>query len=245
MADDDQHPPLDLLEGSALLLDFDGTLVELAERPDLISVPDRLSQLLRRLKERLGGRLAIVTGRSLESLGQHLDCSAIAVSGSHGAELRFAGAPAMTVATAPIPDIVREEARRFAEEHGLLIEQKPAGMAIHYRTLPEEAERVRGFISALAERTGLDVQEGKQVAELRPHGLDKGEALRRIMKEPPFAGARPIFMGDDLTDEHAFEAAAILGGAGILVGPRSASAARWRLASVDAAMRWLEEAANV
>jgi trehalose 6-phosphate phosphatase len=82
------------------------------------------------------------------------------------------------------------------------------------------------------------------VVELRPHGADKGDALRRLMREPPFAGARPLFMGDDLTDEHAFAAAAELSGGGILVGAPRATAAAWRLDNVAAAASWLEEAAR-
>jgi trehalose 6-phosphate phosphatase len=81
------------------------------------------------------------------------------------------------------------------------------------------------------------------VAELRPPGPDKGDAVRALMAEPPFAGARPVVVGDDLTDEHAFEAAASLGGAGVLVGPSRSSTASWRLEDVAAVGRWLREAA--
>ena len=100
------------------------------------------------------------------------------------------------------------------------------------------------MLEALAGRTGLVLQRGKMVAELRPPGTDKGAALRRLMAEPPFAGARPVFVGDDLTDEHAFEAAAALGGGGVLVGPPRPTAARWRLNGVGEVTCWLEAAAR-
>ena len=131
-----------------------------------------------------------------------------------------------------------------AADPRLLVEHKPASVAFHFRQAPERQKEVEALALALAERTGLSVQRGKMVVELRPHGADKGDALRRLMREPVFAGARPLFMGDDLTDEHAFTAAAALGGAGILVGPERATAAAWRLPNVTAAARWLEEGAR-
>ena len=124
----------------------------------------------------------------------------------------------------------------------LLVEEKPAGIALHYRLAPEEGPRADAFMAALARERGLEVQRGAMVAELRPGGATKGDALKAFMTEPEFAGARPLFMGDDLTDEHGFAAAASVGGAGILVGPARESAARYRLASVIEARRWLREA---
>jgi trehalose 6-phosphate phosphatase len=131
-----------------------------------------------------------------------------------------------------------------APDPRLLVEQKPASVALHFRRAPERAEEAEALAEALAERTGLALQPGKMVIELRPHGADKGDALRRLMREPPFAGARPLFVGDDLTDEHAFAAAAELGGAGILVGAPRDTAAAWRLHGVAAVAAWLEEAAR-
>jgi trehalose 6-phosphate phosphatase len=236
-------PPADILEGAALFLDFDGTLVELAEAPDAIRVPGALQPLLMSLSERLGGRIAIISGRSIGDLERHLGACGIAVSGSHGLELRLAGGGEVPVEAPPGLDSAREEVRRFAaDDPGLLVEEKPASVALHYRLAPGRAAGATAFLAELAERTGLAVQAGKMVIELRPHGADKGDALRRIMAEPTFAGARPLFVGDDLTDEDAFAAAAGLGGGGILVGPPRETAARWRLEGVAAVAAWLEGA---
>lgn len=245
MADPLSPPPAMLTGGAALFLDFDGTLVELAESPDAISVPDALPPLLERLAARLGGRLAIISGRSLADLDRHLALPRLAVSGSHGLELRFPGGPGVAPAAPAGLDAARRALRRFAaSDPGLLVEEKPASIALHYRRAPRQADAAADFLAALAARTGLAMQRGKMVIELRPPGADKGDALRRIMREPPFAGARPLFVGDDLTDEHAFAAAAELGGAGILVGRERPTAARWLLPDVASVAAWLEAAAR-
>jgi trehalose 6-phosphate phosphatase len=240
----DAPPPLSLA-GTALFLDFDGTLVELAEAPDLIEIPDTLPDLLARLAERLDGRLAIVSGRAMADLEGHLGASALTVSGSHGLELRLPGGRSLADHAPEALDDVRREVARFAAgAPGLLVEDKPAGIAVHFRQAPEREPEVGAFLAEIAERSGLHLQHGKMVIELRPHGADKGDAVRRIMAEPVFAGARPLFVGDDLTDEDAFAAAAGLGGAGILVGAPRETAARWWLPDVAAVARWLEEAAG-
>jgi trehalose 6-phosphate phosphatase len=243
MTDDIPPPPLSLLGGAALFLDFDGTLVELAEAPDAIRVPGGLTGLLEHLAARLEGRLAIVSGRALADLDRHVRCAGAAMSGSHGLELRLAGGTALPVARPAGLDEARQAVRRFAAEaEGLLVEDKPASVALHFRQAPKRGAEVAAFADDLARRTGLVVQHGKMVAELRPAGADKGDALKALMREPVFAGARPLFMGDDLTDEHAFTAAAEMGGAGVLVGPGRATAARYRLSGVAAVADWLRAA---
>ena len=244
MAEDIPPPPLSLLDGAALFLDFDGTLVELAEAPDAIRVPGELPGLLQRLAKRLDGRLAIVSGRALSDLDSHVRCPGVAMSGSHGLELRLADGSARPVARPETLDAARAEIAAFAGGgEGLLVEEKPASLALHYRQAPEREDEVAALMDSLAARTGLVIQRGKMVAELRPPGADKGDALAALMREPGFAGARPLFMGDDLTDEHAFEAAARLGGAGVLVGPQRETAARYRLDGVAEVAAWLRAVA--
>jgi trehalose 6-phosphate phosphatase len=237
-------PPDALLEGAALFLDFDGTLVELAETPDAILVPPRLGALLDRLRARLSGRLAILSGRALGDLERHLPTSGIAFSGSHGLELRLAGGGRLPLSVPMGLDEIHRQVRDFGSGiEGLIVEEKPAGIALHFRKVPEAAADVAAFMEKVARDHGFTVQHGNMVAELRPVGATKGDALRAFMTEPEFAGARPLFVGDDLTDEHGFAAAAELGGAGILVGPMRKTGAAYNLSSVAAVADWLEAAA--
>lgn len=237
-------PPTDLLEGAALFLDFDGTLVDLAATPDSIRVGPDLGPLLDRLRRRLGGRIAILSGRSIADLEHHVPASGIAFSGSHGLELRLADGTALPLSVPVGLDDVRDQVVRFAETiKGLLVEEKPAGIALHYRLAPDQSGRAAAFMQAIADARGWSVQSGKMVIELRPVGATKGDALEAFMTEPSFTDARPVFVGDDLTDEHGFEAAAALGGAGILVGPARRTAARYRLDSVQEVKVWLGAAA--
>jgi trehalose 6-phosphate phosphatase len=242
----ERAPPPSLLDGAALFLDFDGTLVEIADAPDAISVPRELGPLLHSLSDRLQGRLAIVTGRALRDLERHLDCSGTAVAGSHGLELRFADGTHTPVAIpAGLADAVAAVHRLAEAVPGLLVEEKPAGVAVHFRKAPEEGQRVEDAVRDIAGRSGLKVQAGKMLFELRSPGADKGDAVRTFMKEAPFAGACPLVVGDDLTDEDAFAVAAELGGAGILIGPLRPSHAKWRLNGVTEARNWLQQAVGV
>ena len=233
--------PVPHLDGrSALFLDFDGTLVDLAETPDAIRVSPDLGPLLERLRRKLDGRVAIVSGRSLADLASHVPASGIAFSGSHGVELQFADGTRLPLSVPIGLDDVHDRVAAFAAEHpGLLVEGKPAGIALHYRQAPRLEKEAGAFMDTLAAERGWSVQRGNMVAELRPTGATKGDALRAFMTEPKFVDARPVFVGDDLTDEHGFEAAAELGGAGILVGPERRTAARYRLPSVAAVADWL------
>ena len=245
MAESPQAPPLSLLDGAALFLDFDGTLVELAETPDAIQVSPALSPLIQRLAKRLEGRVAIISGRAIRDLERHLLCSGIAVSGSHGLELRLRDGSQVPLRMSQGLDHARERTAHYAAAiPGLLVEEKPFSVALHYRKAPEREAEVQGFMTELAEASGLALQRGKMVVELRPVGADKGDAVRTLMAEPEFAGARPLFVGDDLTDEDAFRAAAALGGAGILVGAQRETAAEWGLESVAAVAEWLEQIAG-
>ena len=237
-------PPSALLDGAALFLDFDGTLIELAETPDSIRVAPHLPQLLERLRQRLRGRLAIVSGRAISDLERYVAVPGIPFSGSHGLELRLGDGTKVPLHAPRGLDDVRERVRTFAgERDGLLVEDKPAGVALHFRRAPEEARPVADFMELLAREWGLIVQHGNMVVELRPPGADKGDAVRALMKDEPFIGARPVFVGDDLTDEHAFAAVAEMGGAGVLVGPMRETTALYRLPSVAGVAEWLTECA--
>lgn len=233
-------PDADLLKGASLFLDFDGTLVDIVSRHDAVIVEERLARLLRDLKNVLNGRLAIVSGRSVEDLARLLGELGFAAAGGHGAEIRrpdgrvhFAVAP-LTLDPDWTPLITR-----FPK---VVIERKPFGFAVHYREAPEAERECQRVAAELAQTHGLGLQSGKMVIELKPKGVDKGSAVARLMSEPPMSQGRPIFVGDDDTDEAGFAMAAKLGGAGVLVGARSVTQAKYQLSSVAKTLAWLERA---
>lgn len=235
-------PPIDLLRGASLFLDFDGTLVDIAERPDAVMVDAPLVTLLGRLANRLDGRLAIISGRPRAEIDALFGGHRFAVGGSHGLELRWSDG--RLDAPAPPAGLHRviAEMRPLAETHpGILIEEKPFGVALHYRAAPEAEADARALAGRLAAETGLSLQIGKMVVELRLAGADKGAALDTFMTEPPMRGTRPVFIGDDSTDEAAFAAAARAGGHGILVGA-GPTVAHYVLPDVPTTRAWLQAA---
>lgn len=233
-------PPLPQTGRAALFLDFDGTLVDIADSPDSVRVAPGLPALVTALARRLEGRLAIVSGRSLSALQHFLGPLDVAMAGSHGGEFRASGSAAVEPLAAPLPDDVADRMTQFAQTSGgLLVEPKPFSIAIHYRRHPEARDALLACAQAVASDHAMKVKHGKQVVELAMPGSDKGSAVARFMELAPFAGATPLFVGDDVTDEDAFAAVGPLGGAGILVGPMRATAARWRLAGVADVHGWL------
>lgn len=235
--------PLRLAE-TALFLDLDGTLAPIVARPQDVAPDTRRTHLLERLAERLHGRLAVISGRTLEDVDHILEACVPCVAAVHGLIRR--DEQGRLVQAMPHPGIARaaEAFRTFAaRDPGLLVEDKAdLSVALHYRQARQHAEAVRAYARMVAEHTGLALQDGDMVAELRTPGPRKGDSLRAFMAEPLFAGARPVFMGDDLTDEDGFAAAEALGGFGVLVGPARPTGARFRLDDVNAALTWLEAA---
>jgi len=233
-------PPLsETIERLSIFLDFDGTLVELAPMPDAIHVAPGLSVMLETLAARLKGRLAVVSGRALADLDRYLGTRRITLSGSHGGELRLAASDTAEPPGSAFPEQAYLEAAAFAAAHGLLLETKPLGFAFHYRQAPGAAAVVEAFARQLGTRYGLQMKSGKMVAELMPPGIDKGGIVAALMATPGFHGSTPVFIGDDVTDEDGFRAAAAHGGFGILVGERRGTAATARLADVSSVHTWL------
>lgn len=232
-------PPLSELVRPALFLDFDGTLVEIAASPDAIVLPERLASRMAALAKRLDGRFALVSGRSLNDIQQHLGPLDLCRAGSHGIDCRRADGTPLGTEPEPLPETVIDALAAFAKERGLSFEAKTHGGAIHFRDAPEARATTQAFAESLGERHGLTVKSGKQVVELVRAGADKGAALRAFMREPGFAGATPVFVGDDVTDEDGFAAAAELGGFGVIVGDRHETGARYRLAGVGETYEWL------
>jgi len=206
---------------AALLLDMDGTLLDIAPTPDSVVVPASLLDSLTRLRAHLDGALAVISGRPVEQVDALLHAIPTAVSGEHGGAVRHArsalverpdlpGAPAEWLATA--------EALHAAHP-GTLLERKARGFVLHYRQAPDASGPIHAALAALvATRAGDFALLASHMAwEVRPLGADKGMAVRQIMERAPFAGRKPIFIGDDVTDRDAIAAAEAMGGVGLFV----------------------------
>ena len=240
--DDIAYPAFDTLETHSLFLDLDGTLLNLADRPDEVVADAALRTLLLRLNDQLEGRLAIVSGRSVAQIDHILGDVAgqIAIAGSHGIEHRWPG-----ITVHPVRPVTLDEAgaqfRDFAaEREGVLVEDKSFGVALHYRLHPQAEEQAQHLAQNLAQRLGLHYQPGKMMAELRAAGGNKGSAVHMMMARAELSRTRPLFVGDDDTDEAGFIAAREYEGAGILVGAPRASAALYRLPDPAAVHNWLK-----
>lgn len=237
-------PGLMELEPFSLLIDFDGTLVELIDDPGRIHIDGALHDLLTGLALAFPGRIALISGRSIVQLEGFLGSLAarLVLAGSHGAELRWPHGRWIAPERPAGLDAAEAALAEFAASNaGVLMESKCYGAALHYRAAPGAAAAAQDLCRALASTHGLTVQRGKMMVELKAAG-DKGDAVRAFMREPPMATTRPIFVGDDLTDEAGFAAARDLGGAGVLVGPVRETAAVYRLAGVPAVRAWLATA---
>jgi trehalose 6-phosphate phosphatase len=238
-------PPTTLPEGLsryAFFLDIDGTLIRFAVTPGRAYADPWLLEILRVLHEAAGGAVALVSGRTVDSIDRLFAPLRFAAAGQHGAERRSGGG-AMKWHAPPAAHV--EAARRCVTAwadgiDGLLVEDKGICVAVHYRQAPQRRDEVRGAFERCRGRAreAFDVQPGKMVFELRPAGIDKGTAIREFMREEPFAGRIPLFLGDDATDEHGFAAAVGLDGHAIKVG-EEASVADWRLPDVGAVRAWL------
>lgn len=225
----------------SLFVDFDGTLVPLVDRPDLVRADSELIELLEALHRRFPGRLALISGRSLEQLDRMIGpiTQTIAIAGSHGAEVRHDG----RLIQPPRPDgldAAIAEVRSYGAGHPeMIIEEKSHGVAMHYRVAPILEEPIKRVAYKIADRTGLEVQPGKMMVELRGPGWNKGGAVEALLAGPPMARTLPVVIGDDLTDEPAMRIAGEKGGFGVLVGPKRETAALYGLGDVGAVRHWL------
>jgi trehalose 6-phosphate phosphatase len=234
--------PLEL-EGVALFLDLDGVLAPISARPDDVRPDAARTRLLKALRDGLGGRLAVISGRTIADLDRILDGSVSAIAGVHGLERRGDDGRVWRAEPSPALGGARTVFEGLAQAWpGVAVEEKGLSIGVHYRAAPAALAAVREAVERMTPTDDLVVQWGQMVAELRTPGPDKGDALAAFMVEPPFAGSRPVFVGDDLTDEHGFTAAAAAGGFGVLVGPPRPTAARMRLENVAAVFDWLNAA---
>lgn len=229
--------------GTALFLDFDGTLVDLADQPDAVQIAPDLVSLLGQLSRQLGGALAIVSGRKLADLDHFLAPLQLPAAAEHGAHYRQADGSQVQAASPDLAPVIRQ-VLALAECHaGLRAEVKASCVALHYRHAPQlEALAQQVMQHAADSHPGLTLLRGKCVFEVKPAHVSKGRAIEDFMQLAPFAGRQPVFAGDDITDEAGFAAVQALGGTAIKVGLGD-TLARYRCSNPTAVRHWL--AANL
>jgi trehalose 6-phosphate phosphatase len=223
---------------AALLLDLDGTLLDIAPRPDAVVVPLDLPDALRTIRRLVGDALAIVTGRPVETVDALLGDAVFAVAGEHGGAIRHA--PDQAVERPALPSPPNEwlvEAERLVAAHpDALLEHKARGFALHYRAAPTAGEPMRAaLLRMLAGSSEFELLPAHMLWEVRPSGIDKGKAVLGLMDRVPFRDRLPVFVGDDVTDEDAIAAAMAMGGVGLRVQDAFGDAAGVR--------RWLRRVA--
>lgn len=227
-----------------VLLDIDGTLLDLAPTPHEVRVPTTLRQTLDRLREMTGGALALVSGRALVDIDLIFSPLKLPAVGGHGAEMRLDGAgTAVGQRAAPLDERVKRQLIEFAAPRaGIIVEDKGYSLAIHYRLAPEKQRAIADAVDAVCADLppdSVEILPGKAVIEIKPHGVTKGTAIRELMRHPPFAGRRPVFVGDDVTDEAAFLVMPEFEGLAMSVGRIVPGAAK-RFETPSDVRRWLE-----
>jgi trehalose 6-phosphate phosphatase len=226
----------------ALFLDVDGTIVEIAANPAAARVSTRAITALRLVRNKLGGAVALVSGRGLADLDRMFAPLRLPSAGAHGAERRTSDG---NIHKTPDPaSLAPAEAllSSWVVKHaGVLLERKRGSLALHYRSAPwlEPAARVVVAAAAAAAGPEFHVQPGKQVLEIKSADVGKSRAIAEFMAEVPFAGRKPVFVGDDLGDEDGFEFVNSFGGHSIAVGVRRTTHARWRAEDEQQVLRWL------
>ena len=231
----------------AYFFDLDGTLLDFTDAPrgGAARLDDELRGQIGTLRDKTGGAVALISGRSLADIDRLLDGDHLPAAGQHGTERRDARGQ-ITRHAFPLERLEWAHARLIdaaAGHAGLLVEHKGLSVALHYRRAPRLGGYAHRVVRSLAPRLGaqFSVQPGKRIVELKPAGKDKGAAVVEFMAEVPFRGRTPVFVGDDLTDEFAFRAVNRLRGYSIKVGA-GRTAARWRLRDVRAVRQWLDKA---
>lgn len=215
--------PLSVLDGIAIMLDVDGTLLDIAPRPQEVFVPKNLRETLQRLRRQLDGALAFVSGRPLEDIDRIFAPLKLPAVGGHGAEIRLAGDGHVKrhtrVAFDPALKAQFYEVAKLGP--GIIIEDKDYSIALHYRLAPQLGGQVMDAVAAIYDRSGANAFEilpGKSVVEIKPRGFNKGVGVKYLMRHAPFAGRRPVFVGDDTTDHAAFAVLPDFKGIGYSVG---------------------------
>ncbi|RWA65934.1 trehalose-phosphatase [Mesorhizobium sp.] len=228
----------------ALFLDIDGTLLEHAAHPDAVSVGEELRLLLQTIERRLDGALAFITGRSVAAVDRLFDPLKLRTAGLYGLEHRLAPGGPVEAADEPADmAALADEIELELASQAVYVERKGPVLAVHTRAAPHLLARATKLVEQALERLpkGYRVIAGNAGVELMPLEAAKGAAIRRFMDIPPFAGRRPVFLGDDTSDENGFETTNAAGGISIRIKPRGPTAARHVIADVTGAICWLQD----
>ena len=236
-----QTPPPPALDW-CLFLDVDGTLVELTDTPSQTVADPEINSLLREVAERLGGAVALVSGRKIATLDELFAPLTLPAAGLHGVERRKAGGGIQGASFVDSQlDRARAALKTLVEAHpGTLLEDKDRTIAVHFRMAPQLEESLRQSMIDIARPLGTNyhIQSGKMLFEIKPRGFSKATAIQAFMKESPFSGRRPVFAGDDLTDQDGFAVVEAQGGISIGVGDRVRG--EYYLENVAAVRGWLK-----
>jgi trehalose 6-phosphate phosphatase len=216
------------LRKCAILLDIDGTILDLAPSPQQVWVPPELRRTLARLDTLTNGAVALVSGRPLNDIDLIFSPLELAAVGGHGAELRSVAGAAPIARVAPLSTTLKRElARLTGLGRGILAEDKGYSLALHYRLAPEKEQELRAAVEKIcagATPGSIEILPGKFVVEIKGAGVNKANAVCELMGYPPFTDRNPIFIGDDITDEPVFGIISKFGGLGFSVGHLAADA---------------------
>lgn len=232
----------------AILLDVDGTILDLAPTPHAVRVPRSLQQTMTRLSERTGGALALVSGRSLADLDMLFAPLCLPAIGGHGAEFRLvAGGKILAARTPGLDPALKRRLAAVADiATGVLVEDKDYSIALHWRLAPEMEPVVRAQVERIRiehPAEPIEILPGKSVLEIKQAGFSKGTGVRELMAHPPFADRQPIFIGDDVSDESVFEMITEFDGLAFSVG-RLAAGVNGHFAKPEAVRGWLARIAG-
>lgn len=216
----------------AILLDVDGTLLDIAPTPQEVVVPRELPKTLARVRDRLEGAVALVSGRTIAELDDFFAPLELVAIGGHGAELRpTAAGPVIAGRASPLDAEFKQVLKDIAAHHpGVLVEDKGYSLALHYRQVPKQGVALIHDVKRAHQAWGdqsIELLYGKAVLELKFAGFNKGTAVRQLMSYPPFAGRSPIFIGDDHTDEDAFKIMPEFHGQAMSVGRKLSGIAKY------------------
>ena len=235
------------LRQCALLLDIDGTILDLAPAPQEVWVPAELRNTLSRLEDLTGGALALVSGRSLHDIDLIFSPLQLAAVGGHGAELRVTPRGEVVTRARELNSVLKRKLATLTElGPGILVEDKGYSLALHYRLAPDQGDALRAAIQnicATVPRETVEILPGKLVFEIKTAGINKAGAVRELMKYPPFKERKPIFIGDDTTDEPVFPILAQFGGLGFSVG-RAVADVNGHFEKPESVRAWLSRIAN-